>query len=635
VPFHPLLERQLRRARLQVVPDDPMQQGWIDLLNQIDQAYRDGDADAALSERANELASNEMRALQVALSAERDALESRVAERTRELRSSEQRTLRLLRMSADWFWESDANLRLTTLSAGFERVTGLSIAGALGRTPRQVWPDSNELAEDSELTRSGSARKPFVDFPLCVKHPDGREIELLVSGEPQFSETGEYLGYAGVAHNVTEERVAKREVEYLALHDVLTGLGNRRLFRNVLGAAISAKTPFVVTLIDLDKFKSVNDSKGHHAGDELLKEVARRLQSQLVADESVFRLSGDEFVVVSCGAIEPTLASVMARTLSSIRPHDAADPVSAMARASAGSAVFPNDATDIDGLLIAADIAMYAAKARGGNQHVRYSAALRDQWERRSTLAQAMAAAFETEAMSLVYQPIFDRGGKDLVGYEALLRWETCPITGFTPPDIIAFAEERGLITTFTQWCLRRLARDVDTLPISASCKFVSVNLTPMQISDDLSRGELQRLRDRIGKRGLQLVVELTESPTILSAETLAEKVTQIAATGISIALDDFGRGSSSLDRLLQLPIGRVKLDRYLVCGIDKDLRRQQLVSSVMSMANKLQLCVTAEGVETGSELEMLQSLGVDEMQGYLLGRPSAAGKQAVVHALT
>lgn len=620
--YHPLLERQLRRVRLQVGSDDPAQQRWVELLTQIDLAYRDGDADAALSERANELASNEMRALQMALAAERDALESRVTERTRELRASEQRTLRLLRMSADWFWESDANMRLTTLSVGFERVTGLSDLDALGRTPRQVWPESTELAEDSELVRSTEARTPFVDFLMRVKHPDGQELELLVSGEPQFDDIGAYLGYAGVAHNVTEERRAKREVEHLALHDVLTGLGNRRLFERVLGDAILAQSPLVVTLIDLDKFKSVNDSKGHHAGDLLLAEVARRLQAQSVAGEAVFRLSGDEFVIVSRGEIEPTMESVLARTLVSIRPRDAADPISAMARASAGSAAFPIDARNIDGLLVAADIAMYTAKERGGNLHLRYSQALREQWERRATLPQAMAQAFETDTMSLAYQPIFDQSGKEVVGYEALLRWTTCPIANFSPPEIVAFAEESGLITSFTQWCLRRLARDVDTIPVIESCRFVSVNLTPMQISDDLSRGELLRLKDRLRKRGLQLVVELTESPTGVSGEALAEKVIPIAAEGIGIALDDFGRGTSSLDRLLQLPIDRVKLDRYLVCGIDTDTRRQQLVSSVLLMAHTLRLRVTAEGVESISELEMLQSLGVDEMQGFLLGRP-------------
>lgn len=278
---------------------------------------------------------------------------------------------------------------------------------------------------------------------------------------------------------------------------MLTGLGNRLRFKRDAEALIGLGETFVLTLIDLDKFKSINDSEGHQAGDRVLVEVARRLRSQVSLDDTVDWLSGDEFVVLSRGAGERALRRLESTLLRAIRPPNARDRVSRVTRTSVGSAVFPDDAADLGRLLVAADVAMYSAKRAGGHAHYRYSRALHDEWERRSRLGQIMTTAFDEDAMDFVYQPIFETASHRLVGYEALLRWPECPLSDCSIGQLIGEVAAHGLLGRLTRWSVSRLLQDAPRLLDGRAGLFLAVNLMPAQAVDADARATNSRARSR------------------------------------------------------------------------------------------------------------------------------------------
>ncbi|TAG02939.1 MAG: EAL domain-containing protein [Betaproteobacteria bacterium] len=623
MPFHPHLKTQLRRAGYLTEPDTTVDLRLSSLLTQIDAAYVASDSDQAFNERATGLASREMAALQAALSAERDTLESRVAQRTDELLASERRLLRLLRMSSDWYWECDPKFHLTQVSAGFQRITGFSPESALGKRPADFWANSVSVSPDGELFKQSSKRRAFEDMPVQITHRDGHIIELLVSGEPIFDSEGLLTGWSGVIHDVTQERSAQRELEVRSLTDPLTELGNRLRFKSDVLKLIDSDTSFVLTLIDLDRFKSINDAEGHHAGDQFLIEIASRLRTGARANESVYRLSGDEFVVVSIGGGETELERVVAGTLGLIRPDNAADNVSLRVFASAGSARYPEDAQTFDGLLIAADVAMYTAKRQGGHRHFAYSQSLHIEWQQRAMLTQSLRRALDDDLMDFHYQPIFGSGGVAVVGFEALLRWHACPTPAFGPLEIVNYAEEHGLAPLLTRWSLRRVAKDYAALTVDWPNSYISINVTPLQAADPLLPNLIRELFVAAPRLADRLLIELTEGPTVIPEASLNEALINVVNSGASVALDDFGSGMSSLQRLLALPLTRLKLDRFLVQGIEHDQPRLAFVQAMVALAHAHRLKVIAEGVETNAELETLCSIGVDEFQGFLLGRPA------------
>jgi diguanylate cyclase (GGDEF)-like protein len=480
------------------------------------------------------------------------------------------------------------------------------------------------MSRGQALFHLSSVEKSFTDLPLQVTHSDGHALDLLASGEPTYGPDGTLNGWSGVIHDVTQERVAQRELEARSLRDPLTELGNRHCFKLEVSALIQVKAPFILTLIDLDRFKSINDAEGHHAGDRFLVEIASRLRSGAGQNETVYRLSGDEFVMVSMGEQADELRRVLTDTLRRIRPDRALDPISMRAFASAGSARFPGDAQDFDGLLIAADIAMYTAKRQGGHRHLVYSQSLSVEWQQRATLTQALTRALETEQVYFHYQPIFRNGGTEIAGFEALLRWDQCPPPILGPLEIVNYAEQHGLAPLLTRWSLRCIAKDGSALLRRCPHAYVALNVTPSQAIDPQLPQQLADFMLAQPEWLGRVVVELTEGPTAIPEHSLNEALTNVVNAGVTVALDDFGSGMSSLQRLLALPLSRLKLDRFLVQGIENDQPRGDFVRAMVALAHSHGLTVTAEGVETWTELQTLCDAGADEFQGYWLGRPAS-----------
>jgi len=633
--LHALLRRQLKR--LDVDPEVPPDAaGWSELLQRVSRAYDEHDQERYLLERSQDLASQEMAALYATVRADRDLLESRVCERTEALRLSESRLSSLLSLSADWIWEQDANLRFTYVSDGIEAATGIEPSLLLGR--RRIFDSSFNSAPESlaEYEACIEARKAFRDFTYRLARADGVQRFVRISGEPVFDERGEFRGYRGVGRDVTQAAMAELKVQELACFDSLTGLPNRNMFFAELNRTVARARrqgqEFAVCFIDLDHFKTINDTLGHDAGDELLKIMAGRLRGALRATDLVARLGGDEFVVVlEGGGGAADIDGVAKKMLATIGEPLTLQGYGFDVTCSIGIGVFPADGEDAATLLKHADAAMYLAKERGKNNIQFYTAELADMAARQFALESELRLALVRGELLLHYQPKIDIASGGMRSVEALVRWAH-PQRGLVPPgDFIALAEERGLIVPIGRWVIQAACRQMrDWRSAGLVVPAVAVNLSARQFASDTLMDDLVDALTLYGIAPSQFEVELTESVLMADPERATQVLQQMHAIGVRIAIDDFGTGYSSLSYLKSVPAQTVKIDRSFIRGLPADTDDAAITQAVIAMAHSLGMAVVAEGVESDAQLEMLRQMGCDEAQGYLLGRPMSAADLAL-----
>ena len=633
-PLHPLLARQLRRTGLDLdhLPADLA--AWQQLLGRIGRTYADTDQERELMQRSQDLSSQEMAQLHAALRAERDQLDERVRERTEALRLSEGRLQSLLSLSADWIWEQDEQLRFTYVSDGII-ATGTSPAALIGR--RRLHDDSFEVEPEAAATYAAciEARRAFRDFSFRRRRPDGSVRYIRTSGEPVFDAGGNFRGYRGISRDVTQATLAEQKVHELARYDSLTGLPNRNMFLGELDRAIARAQrqdgEFALCFIDLDHFKSVNDTLGHDAGDELLKHMAGRLREALRKADLVARLGGDEFVVLLEGTSAGTdLVTVAQKLLCAIGEPLTIHGCSFLVTGSIGIGRYPADGEDAATLLKHADAAMYLAKEKGKNNIQFYTAELADMAARQFELESALRLGLQRNELVLHFQPKVDVAEDRILGLEALVRWQH-PTRGLVPPgEFIPLAEERGLIVAIGHWVLEATCRQIrDWRAAGLQAPPVAVNLSARQFADDDLVAHIEQTMKRYGVTPADLGVELTESVLMADPERANEVLRRLRTMGVRIAIDDFGTGYSSLSYLKRFPAETVKIDRSFIAGLPKDSDDAAITQAVIAMAHSLGLNVVAEGVETAEQLRTLRELGCDEAQGYLLGRPIPAAETA------
>jgi diguanylate cyclase (GGDEF)-like protein/PAS domain S-box-containing protein len=629
--LHALLLRQLRRLSLRAdaAPDDAG--AWAQLLARVSRAYAEADQDRYLLERSQDIASREMSELNSALQSERDQLESRVRERTDALRLSEGRLASLVSLSSDWIWEQDAELRFTYLSEGLMHATGVDPAQLLGR--RRLVDGVVEVPPDvkADHERRVALRQPFRDLVYCLAAPNGRGVYISVSGEPIFDADGGFQGYRGVGRDVTHQRLAEQQVLRLARYDGLTGLPNRNMFMDELERTLARSrrsgARFALFFIDLDRFKNINDSLGHGAGDQLLKVISERLRQLLRDSDLVARLGGDEFVVLIEGQTDAdALAHVARKLLAAI-----GEPVSIAARSllvtgSIGIGLYPDDGAEAATLLKNADAAMYLAKDRGKNNYQFYTAQLAEHSAQQYALEADLRAAILRDELQLHFQPKVRIADGTLVGMEALLRWMH-PQRGLLLPGVfITLAEDSGLILPIGNWVLRAACRQIRAwFDAGYDVPRVAVNLSARQLVTDTLVDEVAGAlaEHRVDPSLLEL--EITESVLMADPERANRTLLRLSQLGVHIAIDDFGTGYSSLAYLKRFPAGSVKIDRSFVGGLPGDRDDAAITHAVVAMAHSLGLQVVAEGVETQAQLDFLRRLGCDAAQGFLIGRPLAA----------
>jgi diguanylate cyclase (GGDEF)-like protein/PAS domain S-box-containing protein len=634
--FHPLLLRQLRRLGIdERGPLDPVI--WRSFLERVSRAYEGHDQERYLLERSQSLASQETAELHLMVRKERDLLDERVRERTEALQLSEGRLQSLLSLSADWIWEQDEGLRFSYLSDGIGKTEGLDPDALLGKT--QLAPDSGfDASPDSRLAYEDcvSARRSFRDLTCRLKRPEGHAY-FRVSGEPVFDASGNFRGYRGVTRNVTEAMIAEQKMQELARYDSLTGLPNRTRFLGELDRTIASAArqggSFAVCFVDLDRFKTINDTLGHGAGDELLKAVADRLKRSLRAHDLVARLGGDEFVVLVTGSPSAAnIAAVAQKMLSTIGEPLTIQGCSFLVTASIGVGVYPADGRDAGTLLKHADAAMYLAKEHGKNNVQFYTTELADMASRKFELETALRAAVADNQLLLHFQPKVDVVSTRILALEALVRWNH-PTRGLIPPDeFIPLSEECGLIVPIGRWVLNETCRQLALWREAGHVvPPVAVNLSARQFADS---NLVQDFADTIARWNIPpalLEVELTESVLMSDPERANEVLQYLHSLGVRISIDDFGTGYSSLSYLKRFPADTVKIDRSFVCGLPADGDDAAIAQAVIAMAHSLGLKVLAEGVESSAQLDVLRTLGCDEAQGFLLGRPLPASETAAL----
>jgi diguanylate cyclase (GGDEF)-like protein/PAS domain S-box-containing protein len=615
--LHPLLQRQLRRLGL-ATDAPPDAAAWAQLLQRVARAYADADADRYLLERSQALASAEMGELHAAL------------------RASQARLAGLVALSSDWVWETDADDRFTYVSEDVAR-TGLSPTQMLGRRRRIDWLPPVDGHEPAHYAAALAARAPLRNFVYGVPHPGGGVLYMRISGDPQFDAAGRFTGYRGVASDVTEATLAAQQVLQLARFDSLTGLANRHLFREELDRALrragGSGRGFALLFIDLDRFKLVNDTLGHAAGDDLLQVMAARLAQLLRDADRLARLGGDEFVVLFDGLTDPAaLSKVAARLLTSL-----AEPLELAGRtmqvsASVGISLYPADGGDADTLLKNADAAMYLAKARGKNNFQFFTPELAQRAAQHFALENDLRRAVDAGQLVLHYQPVFRTADGRLCAMEALLRWQHPQQGLVSPAEFIPLAEESGLIVPIGRWVMQQACRQLQAwrqAGLAPPC--CAINLSARQFA---SARLVDDLREALAVQGLEagaLSVEITEGQLMADPAAAEQTLRRLQALGVRVAIDDFGTGYSSLAYLKRFAADTLKLDRGFVHGLPQGGDDLAITEAVLALAQRLRMTVVAEGVETAAQLAVLRGLGCDMVQGYHLGRPVPADQLAAL----
>ncbi|MCK6412638.1 MAG: EAL domain-containing protein [Azonexus sp.] len=505
---------------------------------------------------------------------------------------------------------------------GYATVADL-IAG-LADIARRLYVDPGRREEFKQRIRASGC---IVDFESEVYRCDGSRIWISENAHIVYDQGGEPLYYEGTVEDITERYRARRELEYQATHDPLTGLPNRNLLQDRLHQALLRVRRQGgrggVAFVDLDNFKLVNDSLGHAAGDRLLVEIAQRLRACLRDTDTVARYGGDEFVLIlgdydGQGERLPLLERIK---VAIAEPFELAGHELRI-DCSIGISVFPDDGEEMENLLRHADVAVNHAKRLGKGQHQFYTAALNAAARDRLALESALRKAVDGGDLYVVYQPKVDARGR-AVGFEALVRWDSEEFGSVSPVRFIPLAEETGLIGQLTWFVLRAACHEAANWRKAGHLDLrVAVNISPRLFRERDLAALVRSVLDEAGLPPQNLELEITEGMLMGDVQRSLAVLHELKAMGVDIAIDDFGTGYSSLAYLKRFPIDILKVDRSFVLECDGDAEATAITRAIVSLAHSLGLRVVAEGVERPSQQAVLNALGCEEFQGYLFARP-------------
>ncbi|HUJ01981.1 MAG TPA: EAL domain-containing protein [Usitatibacter sp.] len=551
------------------------------------------------------------------------------------LRESEEQ-LRLAMDAAQmgiWYWEVDTDR--------FLHSEGLSVLfGGRAADPISHYRVFQQLLhpEDRELLEATlrHAIRRGVDFQIDyrVVWPDGSTHWLTNRGQIHRGADGRAQRVIGVSMDITDRKLAEQRIAHMAHHDALTGLPNRVLLRDRIQQAIAHAhrdgTQLAVLFLDLDRFKTINDSLGHQLGDRLLQSVASRILVCVREGDTVARVGGDEFVIAIPGlgsaADASAVGSKILEVLASAFHLNGSD---LHVSGSIGISLYPSDGADAETLMRNADTAMYHAKDSGRGKLQFFTQHMNVAAQHRLALENALRRALESREFEVHYQPLFELRDRTITGFEALLRWRTPDGELVSPGQFIAAAEESGLIVPIGDWVLREALAQAKSWQSAGRPVMLSVNVSANQLARP---SFVERLRALIAETDLDpglLELEVTEGVIVEGAGEAREALDQIAALGVGIAIDDFGTGYSGLAYLKRLPIDTVKIDQSFVRDLTVDPDDAAIVTAIVAMASSLGVDVVAEGVETQAQLEALRRLECHRAQGYLLARPMDAASAA------
>ncbi len=549
------------------------------------------------------------------------------------LRASEARFRSLTELSSDWYWETDEQFRFVRFDGYDARLADMPQSEVLGMTRWDLGALNMSEADWAAHQSVLQAHQSFRNLELNRVDSDGSNYWVEIGGIPIFDEVGKFCGYRGVGQNITRRKQAEIDTQSLAFYDPLTGLPNRRLMLDRLGKALEAaarhQTQGALLFIDLDNFKTLNDTRGHDTGDALLRLVGQRLSGCVRAMDTVSRLGGDEFIVMLEG-LDPLEAVVQAQAVGDkiLAVFHAPFVVGAHAHSSTpsiGVTLFGERTDSVEGLLKQADLAMYQSKSAGRNTLRFFDPEMQSAVSERARIELDLHLAIERNELFLHFQPVVDHR-RLLVGAEALLRWNH-PQQGLVMPgEFIAVAEQTGLILPLGQLvlqmackCLAAWALEPDKAHLS-----LAVNVSAAQLRQSDFVGQVLLALKRSGAAASRLKLELTESMLLNDVEDIIQKMNALKGHGIGFLLDDFGTGYSSLAYLNRLPLELLKIDRSFVRDVLVDANAATIARTIVTLAYSLGLAVIAEGVETKEQHEFLLAHGCRTFQGYLFGHPAS-----------
>jgi diguanylate cyclase (GGDEF)-like protein/PAS domain S-box-containing protein len=527
---------------------------------------------------------------------------------------------------------TDAEFRILAVNPAFTRITGYHPEEAMDKRSRMMTgPGAQAEINRGMLQRLAS--DGHWQGEMKDRRKDGSWYPAWLSISAIRDNQGGITNYVGVFTDNTIRKEAENKLAFLADHDSLTGLLNRsslmRIFAQQIEAAQTSGETLVLFFIDLDRFKTVNDTLGHHAGDQLLVAAAERLREQLRPDDVLARFGGDEFVVILGDSPPQEMISAIAQRLinSILRPF-VINGHEMFISASIGSAAYPEHGEDAIAILKNADIAMYHAKERGKNAFQLFNKEMSNHALEQMLLENSLRHAIERKEFELYYQPQFSAVDGAICGAEALIRWRH-PTRGLVAPGMfITLAEQTGLIVPLGAWVLREACRQ-GKVWLDRGYQFgrIAVNLSPRQFSsDDL----LSTIDNALGQSGLpsaMLELEITEGAIMQNPQEAVVLLKRMRQLGVTISVDDFGTGYSSLASLKQYPLDTLKIDRSFVKGIPADADDVAITEAIIAVAHKLHLQVVAEGVESQEQHDFLRAAGCDIVQGYLHSKPLSAGE--------
>jgi diguanylate cyclase (GGDEF)-like protein/PAS domain S-box-containing protein len=556
------------------------------------------------------------------------------------LLASEQRFRDLTEMSSDFYWESDAEHRLTQRSESKRETTEgvFRQASSVGKRRWEIAYLSPDEAAWQAHRALLDAHLPFRNFEILRLRANGAEHHISVSGNPVFNAAGEFTGYRGVGADITERKQAEAEIGRLTFYDALTRLPNRGLLLDRLKQALSSSTRNqrygALLLIDLDNFRTLNDTLGTDIGDQLLQQVALRLSTCIREGDTVARLGGDEFVVMLENLSEQVQESAAQAKNVGEKIIAALNPIYSLAScehhstASIGVTLFMNHQGPMDELLKRADLAMLQAKAAGRNSLRFFEPEMQAAVTARAALEADLREAVQKEQFLLYYQAQVVGDGR-LTGVEALLRWQH-PRRGLvSPAEFIPLAEETGLILPLGQWVLQTACTQLAlwaSQPQRAQLT-VGVNVSAHQFHHRDFVAQVLAVLDQTGANPQRLKLELTESLLVSNVEDVIAKMTALKARGVGFSLDDFGTGYSSLSYLKRLPIDQLKIDQSFIRDILTDPNDAAIAKMIIALAESMGLAVIAEGVELEAQRDFLARQGCYAYQGYLFSRPLSLEK--------
>ncbi len=524
-----------------------------------------------------------------------------------------------------WFWETDRRGALAYVSPTIGKVLGCNSEDLVGQPFTDLFIlDTGTQESERTLAFHLSARSPFSE--LSMRAASGEEERWWsISGRPILDTFNNFVGFRGFGTDLTEQKRSKDNETRLAHFDSLTSLANRfqmsQTLEKILGALREDHRACAVFLLDLDRFKQVNDTMGHPVGDQLLTQVAQRLDRTVGKAGRVGRLGGDEFKVILAGRHRrEDLGELAGRIIENLSQPYSIEGHSVMIGVSIGIALSPDDGVTSEALIRNADLALYAAKDGGRGRYHFYAADLHSDAEERRQLEQDLREALVNGGLELFYQPVVHTTTEKITGFEALLRWKHPEQGWLSPSKFIPIAEDAGLIAPIGEWALRTACADLAKWPESVR---VAVNVSPLQFANPALPSIVTNALATAQVDPVRLELEITESVFLNDDDNTEAMFVALKRVGVRLALDDFGTGYSSLGYLKKAPFDKIKIDQSFVRGATmKGSRNGAIISSIVNLAESLGMETTAEGVETLDELDLVRALGCSHIQGYIYEKP-------------